>query len=97
MMDQRKVREFAEDQGWTIVQGGKHMKWISPTGETFIQAVTASDHRAWRNHLARLRKAGLAIPRKNHTAKEVAERRREIMHAGRRPARVRLAEGSRRL
>jgi hypothetical protein len=54
----------ARRQGWRVEQTGKssrHLKWYSPDGKAVIvSSSTPSDHRAIKNHLALLRRAGFA-------------------------------------
>jgi hypothetical protein len=49
------VEEF--ERGWAIesTRGG-HVRWTHPSGAIVHAASTPSDHRAWRNHLATLRR-----------------------------------------
>lgn len=62
--DMKRVRRAAEQQGWRVedTRGG-HVKFLSPdrTKSPVIGPGTPSDHRAWLNFLAELRRAGLNL------------------------------------
>jgi len=48
----------AKAQGWRV-EVASHMKWYSPDGRTIIvTGHSESDHRALKNTLARMRRAG---------------------------------------
>lgn len=66
----RKIFRAAEDQGWTIVTTSAHPRLQPPPGlrdaqgdlaAPVIFASTPSDHRADKNSLAQLRRAGVEI------------------------------------
>lgn len=60
----RKLVEFAEHNGWTVDASGNAVRFLKPDGETMIVChKTESDHRAEKNTIARLRRAGLKVPR----------------------------------
>lgn len=49
----------AAGQGWQVVRGGHGLKWKPPgDGPVIFSSATPSDHRAWRNHLSLMKKAG---------------------------------------
>jgi len=60
MADMRSLRKKALDQGWRIepTRNG-HERWLSPSGGTVVMSGTPSDHRALRNAVADLKRAGL--------------------------------------
>lgn len=51
-------------QGWKVTQTGHGFKWLPPAGDEganvtpIFSSATPSDHRALKNHIARMRKAG---------------------------------------
>lgn len=56
----RALARAAAAQGWTVrVCGSGHLAWYAPDGAIVVSAASPSDHRARRNHEARLRRAGL--------------------------------------
>ncbi|MCL6521914.1 MAG: hypothetical protein K6U79_06000 [Firmicutes bacterium] len=63
----REVHELIEEakrQGWRVDDSGKHVK-VYPPDKSLPPVVigkTPSDWRAWRNNVARLRRAGLKWP-----------------------------------
>lgn len=58
----KRLIEAAEQQGWTVTAtSGGHIKFLSSDGNIVFAAATPSDHRAWRNTRARLRRHGLTI------------------------------------
>lgn len=60
--DFRDMIKAAERAGWTVERRhGGHLKWKSPTGAVVFSASTPSDHRAIKNHMSLLRKAGLNL------------------------------------
>jgi predicted RNA binding protein YcfA (HicA-like mRNA interferase family) len=62
--DMKRLRKTAEQQGWRVedTRGG-HVKFLPPdtAQPAVVAAGTPSDHRAWRNLLASLRRSGLDI------------------------------------
>ncbi len=62
MRDRTSIRELTKraiEQGWRVeTTGGKHLRWLSPTGGIPISSSTPSDHRALRNHLSLMRRNG---------------------------------------
>lgn len=54
----RSVAKDAAAQGWSIVQGRKHLKWLSPDGATVFTSLSPSCHRALRNHISIMRRHG---------------------------------------
>lgn len=56
--DFRALAREAIAQGWEVLASGRHLKWVSPDGKPIFSARTPSDHRAVRNHLALMRRAG---------------------------------------
>ena len=64
---QKQLKELiktARAQGWTVQQTRKGHWWFrppDPTAGQVLLAGTPSDHRAWRNATAKLRRAGLNI------------------------------------
>lgn len=62
--DMKQLRKLAEQQGWRAPETRNgHVRFLSPDkGQPAIVAAgTPSDHRAWRNLIASLRRAGLDI------------------------------------
>lgn len=61
--DFRAMIRTAEKAGWTVVPTRNgHLKWVSPNGGTPVfSASTPSDKRAIKNHVALLRRSGLAV------------------------------------
>lgn len=60
--DFKRLIKDAEKAGWTVEPSrGGHLKWKAPTGAVVFSASTPSDHRAIKNHLSLLRKAGLNL------------------------------------
>ena len=59
--DAKKLADQARAQGWTIqpTKNG-HEWWLAPNGERILKSGSASDHRALKNHLALIRRAGFA-------------------------------------
>lgn len=59
----KTLGELEAHQGWKIVVGRKHIKAIPPDKSKPIVVISAtpSDHRAWQNTLARLRKSGAVL------------------------------------
>ena len=54
----KELARKAESQGWRV-QKGNHLKWFAPDGRTLIvTGCTESDHRALKNTLSRMRRAG---------------------------------------
>lgn len=56
-----EVRDETDEQGWILesTRSG-HVKWTHPNGTVVIASSTPGDHRAWANHLARMRRARTA-------------------------------------
>lgn len=57
----RNIKELireAEKQGWTDVTGNGHTKLRTPAGYMIVMPSTASDHRAVKNAVSRMRKYG---------------------------------------
>ena len=51
------VRQEIETEAWTVTQTKSgHYRWRHPNGALVHSASTPSDHRAWANHLAVLRR-----------------------------------------
>ena len=60
--DFRDMIKTAEKAGWTVERSRSgHLKWKSPTGGVVFSASTPSDHRAIKNHVSLMRKAGLNL------------------------------------
>lgn len=60
----RKLDKIASAQGWELGRTSKgHVKFTGPAGHTIFYSGTPSDHRSHLNMLAKLRRAGLDIPR----------------------------------
>lgn len=62
MKSVRELLRHAEKQGWTTVDTGRALRLQAPDGigqVTFHK--TESDHRAMKNTIARLRRAGMEI------------------------------------
>jgi hypothetical protein len=59
--DMEDLQREAIAQGWRIVKGRKHVKWIPPDpGKPIVvSAATPSDHRAVKNTRSLLRRSGL--------------------------------------
>lgn len=58
----RDIAAKALEQGWSIeLRNNGHLCWLPPVKEfgPVYSAATPSDHRSWRNMLARLRQRGL--------------------------------------
>jgi hypothetical protein len=67
MKPPRKLMKRAKDQGWQIHRTrNSHLMWVAPHGEKLYCASTPSDHRAWRNHVARMRRMGYKDGRDSH-------------------------------
>lgn len=62
--DGKRIRKALEAQGWRIREGRKHLLAFPPDPE--LPAVTLpstpSDHRAWKNAIATLRRSGFQWP-----------------------------------
>jgi hypothetical protein len=57
--DLRPLARSAERQGVRVERGARHYKFFAPNGKDIVViAGTASDHRAYMNNLARLKRAG---------------------------------------
>jgi hypothetical protein len=56
--DWRNVAKNAIDQGWSIEQGRKHVKWYAPDGATVFTSLSPSCHRALLNHVSIMRRHG---------------------------------------
>jgi predicted RNA binding protein YcfA (HicA-like mRNA interferase family) len=55
----KKIQKRAEAQGWTVHRTrGSHVVWIAPDRQKVYCSSTPSDHRGWKNHVARMRRAG---------------------------------------
>ena len=53
----RAVLEEMDHEGWTLeYTGSGHIRWQHPSGAFAFSASTPSDHRAWKNQLAKLRR-----------------------------------------
>jgi hypothetical protein len=64
MMDEiTRLIRVATKAGWQIKPGnGGHLKWFAPDGLTIVVSPsTPSDWRSMKNHVARLRRAGLDV------------------------------------
>jgi hypothetical protein len=62
-MDMKRLKRLARDNGWEVEQTrNNHVAFVAPNGKRFVTSGTASDRRSMRNHIARLRKAGLPVP-----------------------------------
>lgn len=60
----RKLDKIASAQGWDLDRTSKgHVKFTGPNGQTVFYSGTPSDHRSHLNMLAKLRRAGMDIPR----------------------------------
>jgi len=58
----QRIYKIAVKQGWTVeIRHSGHMKWESPAGAPVFTASTPSDPRGIKNHIARLKNAGLVI------------------------------------
>ena len=56
----KKLTKQAEAQGWRVepTRNG-HIRFLAPDGKTIvIWASTPSDHRAWKNGLSQMKRAG---------------------------------------
>lgn len=63
--DSNQLTELAEGQGWVVTHTRNgHVKYQSPTGEIVIGSATPGGARSTLNTRARLRRAGLQVPRK---------------------------------
>lgn len=61
-LDLPRCISIARDQGWDVaLTKNNHWRFKSPKGPVVFTSSTASDWRAIRNHVARLRRAGLQI------------------------------------
>lgn len=60
--DLRQLLRRVDRLGWTIQQGGSHLKVIGPNGAFVTVPSTPSDWRAIRNCRAQLRRAGCPLP-----------------------------------
>jgi len=61
----KDIIKAAREQGWRVDERGDRGIVFYPPNKQFPAirwAATPSDHRAWRNNLARLRRAGLIWP-----------------------------------
>lgn len=57
--DFKAIMKSAQAQGWTITRSrNNHLRWHSPSGQVVFSAATPSDHRAIRNHVTMMRRAG---------------------------------------
>lgn len=65
-MDLKRLIRFARKEGWEVERTrGGHLAFKPPGGgRPIVTSNTPSDTRAVKNHIARLRKAGLAVPHK---------------------------------
>jgi hypothetical protein len=61
--DWKDLRKQAEQQGWRIERTcSDHFKWYSPNGnDIVVSGLSCSDHRAMKNHIAMMRRAGFQI------------------------------------
>lgn len=60
--DFKDMIKAAEKAGWTVERTrGGHLRWKSPKGPVVFSASTPSDHRAVKNHVSEMRKAGLNL------------------------------------
>jgi hypothetical protein len=58
----RRVHRVAVAQGWTVtLTGGGHHCWCSATGAQIFTGSTPGDQRSIKNHIAKLRRAGLRL------------------------------------
>lgn len=64
MDEGKRIRKALVDQGWRLREGRKHLMAFPPDQD--LPAVTLpstpSDHRAWRNAIAQLRRSGFLWP-----------------------------------
>ena len=57
--DLRRLALSAERQGFRVEEGRRHYKFYAPNGKDIVViGGSISDHRAHKNNLARLRRAG---------------------------------------
>jgi len=62
--DFRTILKNLKPHGWTATQGkNRHWHIHGPEGQQLVAPSTPSDHRAFRNTVAALRRAGAPIPR----------------------------------
>lgn len=55
--DTRTLVQKYEALGWKILRTRKgHQRWVSPNGPVIIHSGTPSDTRAYKNHVARLKR-----------------------------------------
>lgn len=59
----REIRDKAQEHGWTITHGGRHLKWTPPGGQSpvFTEASKISNPRSVSNTVSRLRARGLPV------------------------------------
>ena len=58
----RKLARAARRAGWTVTRTpGGHLAWKPPSGRVIYSPATPSDRYGIRNHVAQLRRAGLAV------------------------------------
>lgn len=63
--DTVELVRLAERQGWTVeYTGGGHWRFKSPNGPVVFTPSTPGGSRSWQNSIAKLRRAGLAVPKK---------------------------------
>lgn len=61
----RNLIDIAEEQGWEVSRTRRgHLKMKSPNGNVVFHSGTPSDWRAVHNFVAKLRRNGLVIPRR---------------------------------
>lgn len=62
--DLRPLAKIAKKQGWRVIPTKSgHVIFLGPHGQRVVTASTPSDYRGHLNCVARLRRAGMRIPR----------------------------------
>lgn len=65
--DIEKIAKAAIAEGWRVeIANGGHVKWFAPDGETIIVSSLTGSACGWRNHRAKLRRAGLSVVQSKH-------------------------------
>lgn len=55
----KKLRKEAEKQGWKVMETSDGLQFFAPDGVNIVTMhLTASDHRAFRNNVGRLKRFG---------------------------------------